>query len=169
VTIQRAALAAADPRLTLAESLFNSPVYNSDNLLVYDTGGGEAPADLLGITEDWEDWFEVEGGRSRWALTRTARLHIWSGTKRDVTLHLKLRSFGEERDVTFRLGENALLRTRAGEDERPLSVTWRAEKGFTTVAITSSGAAITPYSIGMGRDMRPLTIGIADCRLESEE
>jgi 4-amino-4-deoxy-L-arabinose transferase-like glycosyltransferase len=167
VTVHRGALAESDPRQSLLGSLLSSPpIYDSTTMLVYDTGGGDAPPGLLGITEDWEDWFEVENGRSRWALTRTARLHIWSGAERDITLHLNLRSYGQERDVTFRLGTNNLLRTRAEEDERPLSITWRVNRGFTTVGITSSGPSITPNSVGMGRDMRPLTIGISDCRLE---
>ena len=104
------------------------PVYTGTTISAYDTGGGDAPDSLLGITEDWEDWFPTEEGRFKWALTRQPRLYIWSGTERDVTLSLNLRSFELERDVTLRLGDDSVFQTRIGKVEQPVTVKWQIPK-----------------------------------------
>jgi hypothetical protein len=169
VTLHPERLPLDDPRPRLLESLMpGAPMFRSDRLTVYETGGGDAPTELLGITEDWEDWYPKEG-IFKWALTRQSRLYVWSGAERDVTLSLSLRSFEVERTVTLALGENTTFQTQVSTIEHPVSLKWRIPRGFTTIAITASGPAITPASLGMNQDGRPLTIGIADCSLTAND
>lgn len=157
-------LSPTDPRIGMAAGLFRSPpVYKSDTLAVYDTGGGEAPASLFGMAEDVEDWFPVESGGARWAFSKPARIHLWSGATRQATLHLNASSFPGERDLTISVRGKLLLSTHIGQAESPISVTWEVPKGFSTLTLSANGPTITPASMGVGTDLRPLSFRISGC------
>jgi len=158
------ALDQSDPRINMAAELFPTPpVYRSDTLMVYDAGGGDAPASLFGMAEDTEDWFPVEGGKLRWAFTKPARIHVWSGANRELTLQFKARSFPGERDLTISVAGKPLLTERIGLDELPIVLKWTVPKGFSTLALTVSGSAISPKEAGLGGDGRPLSLAISEC------
>jgi hypothetical protein len=155
-----------DPRRNVVERLFSvPPIYQSDTLEVYDTGGGEAPPDLLGAVEDVMEWFPVEEGRFRWALgTNSNHIHLWSGSEREFRLQFKLRSLGQDRQVIVSAGGRELAQERliAGQ-EIPFHLEWRLPRGFTTLLIQVSGKGIIPASLGQGQDNRPLTISLSEC------
>jgi hypothetical protein len=160
-----------DPRRNFVARLFSSPpIYKSDTLEVYDTGGGDAPPDLLGAVEDVMEWFPVESGRFRWALgTNSNHIHLWSGSDREVVLRFKLRSYGQDREVTISTNGRPLAHDSLPEaKEVPFDLAWQLPKGFSTVLIQVSGKGITPVSLGQGTDTRPLTIGLSDCRYSAK-
>jgi 4-amino-4-deoxy-L-arabinose transferase-like glycosyltransferase len=153
-----------DPRLTLAARLFPvPPIYKSDTLAVYDTGGGEPAPGLFGVVEDIEDWYPFEEGTFRWSNRTQARLQVWSGSEQEVSLKFKLASFNVKRNVIISTGDDLLGAGRVDPPGRIFTLEWRAPKGFSTILISASGPPIPPASVGVGDDQRPLSISLADC------
>lgn len=161
-------LEAGDPRIRMIGSILGTnPIYRSYTLLVYDTGGGEARQTLLGGVEDIEDWSGVEVAgpeKFRWATGRFARLYLWSGSERLVTLSFNLSSFMVKRNISVSINGTQVETAEVGEDPHPIVLNWRASKGLTTIMIEASGDGIKPSSVGIGDDTRPLTIRLSGCR-----
>lgn len=157
-------LKAGDPRVGLAKSLFpGGPTYSDNSLLVFDTGGGAAPASLLGATEDTDDWGPVEGGKFRWTGYNYARIYVWSGAPRQITMRLRLASFAQTRDVEV-LGNGQQLATGSiGSNGGAFDLSWAIPRGFSTLLIHASGPPVSPASLGLGSDARPLTFNLSEC------
>jgi hypothetical protein len=157
-------MALDDPRIQMAEELFpTQAIYRSDRLVVYDTQGGEAPPTLFGVVDDLYDWNIVEEGAFRWAPRPYARLHVWSGSEQQATVRLRLASFGMSREITISMAGKVLARETLDHTGRLFDLRWQAPKGFSTLLITASGPAISPETLGLGADSRPLTIRLSDC------
>lgn len=154
----------SDPRVEMAARLFpGGAIYQSKDLRVYDNGGGEPPGDLFGIVEDTQDWPGSGGDGFKWSIEQHARIHVWSGAEREARLQFKLRSFARERDVRITVGGRLLAASSVSESGRTYDLAWRVPQGFSMVLISAGGPGVTPASLGMNDDSRPLTLRLSDC------
>jgi hypothetical protein len=153
-----------DVRIKMAEKLFTTaPVYRSDKLIVYDTGGGTPPSSLFGAVEDTDDWGGVEQGKSRWASSNYARIYVWSGAEREVTLRFSLRSFAQTRQVSISAGGAILAAGSVDTGGRTFYLSWQVQRGLNTVLMSISGPLVSPASLGVGEDERPLSVNLSGC------
>ncbi len=158
-----------DPRIGLAQELFAAkPAYQSADLEVYDNGGGQAPASLLGAVEDSEDWGAIERNNYRWAGGNYARIYLWSGLGRSVQMSFSLASFSQTRQVEISASGKLLARKSVSPTGQTFSLAWQIPRGFTTLLISASGEPLTPASLGMGADTRPLTLSLSSCRYSAK-
>ena len=153
-----------DSRIDLAAELFPSgPAYRNGDLLVYDTGGGEAPPALLGTIEDTADWGPIEEGAYRWTGRTTARIYLWSGSERGVGAQITLASFAQPRSVRFVSGGRTLAEGQIEPGESRFAFEWPVKRGFNTLVISAGGEAASPVSLGMGDDPRTLAFRLLGC------
>jgi hypothetical protein len=153
-----------DSRIALAERLFPAgPVYSDEVLQVYDTGGGDPPASLFGAVEDTVDWGPVEEGTYRWTGSPVARIHAWSGADRVTNATLTLAAFAHPRKVRFTSGSQLLAEGQIEQAGTKFAFDWTLSRGFNTLVISTEGAAVSPASLGMGDDPRPLAFSLSGC------
>jgi hypothetical protein len=153
-----------DPRPQLAARLFPAgPAYESDEMLVYDTGGGEPSAALFGGVEDAVDWGPLEENSYRWTSSNEARIHVWSASERTVSLELALRTLGPSRAVTISARGQLIGRAMLEQAPTTLAAGLYVPRGFTTVLISTLGPPLSPSALGLGNDPRPLTMSLSEC------
>jgi hypothetical protein len=153
-----------DSRIALAERLFPAgPAYQDENLVVYDTGGGEPPAALFGAVEDTVDWGPIEEGSYRWTGNSDARIYAWSGSERMAQAEMRLASFAGPRTVRFTSDGQLLAEGTIEDTGTKFAFDWPLHKGFNTLLISADGRSTSPASLGMGDDPRPLTFNLANC------
>src|SRR5205823_4768883 len=139
-----------DLRIRMAAEMFTTaPVYRSDNLIVYDTGGGMPPSSLFGAVEDTDDWGGVEQGKSRWASSNYARIYVWSAAEREIELHVKLTGFAQTREVKISTGDVLLGVGSVDGKGRIFDFDWRVSRGLSTVLMSISGPLVSPASLGV--------------------
>jgi hypothetical protein len=158
-----------DSRLGLVRSMFPAgSAEEAGQVELYRVPPGPAPSSLFGAVEDIYDWGPVEESSYRWTGGSQARVHVWSGAARTASLELTLSSFGVARSVTPYLNGRADPTQRLEKDAPVrLTVGGLLDRGFNTVTLAVSGPAVSPASIGMGADSRPLTVRLQACKLSA--
>lgn len=159
--------------LSLAYKLFpQGPVYKAEGLEVFEVSG-TVSEDIFFYNPVMPDWYEVEGSAnyySRWAKNKAAKLDLWSGKPRNISLSFNIWSFHVPHTVEIVLeradGQKmSFQKLEIGTEPREVKLDFEIKPGQNQLIFKIEGKAVRPSELEAVPDTRPLTIAVGNIKI----
>jgi hypothetical protein len=156
--------------LSRAAGVPASQVYADEELTAFKLDLPAGPAALPAAATLGAGWYDLEGSGAdahRWLEQGGGAVQVYAPQDEQVTLRLKLVSFGAPRRLDIFLDEQPVAQVEA----QPWLAEVRAPpfalvRGPHTLRLVPAGPGVSPRATGAGGDDRPLTVGLFELEVE---